>query len=297
MDAVFRLASGSSDPVSTNQTLDGGFSSKNIWLDQAYFNWHPSSLLNVLGGKVKNPFFTPGKTELLWDGDLNPEGMALMIHHRTDSFGFFLNAGGFWITERKADDDSMLYGAQLGLELMPSDSFKVTLGGSVFSYTEVKDYAPFYDAGDSFGNSVTTDSEMDAIYYATDFTEMEGFLELGMKLGNLPLSIFGDYVVNTDADEYDTGYLAGISLGKCKEPWSWALGYNYREVEADAVLGAFTDSDFAGGGTDAKGHEASFSLQVAKNAKCEVSYFMNELGLESSSTDYNRLMVDVNFKF
>ena len=44
-DLGFRLATGhgevSGDPVSTNQTLDEAFSKKPIWLDQAFFGYHP----------------------------------------------------------------------------------------------------------------------------------------------------------------------------------------------------------------------------------------------------------------
>ena len=50
-----------------------------MWIDLAYFDWHPERVegLNVIGGKMENPFYAPGKTELLWDGDLRPEGVAL----------------------------------------------------------------------------------------------------------------------------------------------------------------------------------------------------------------------------
>ncbi len=59
----FRLASGSADPTSTNQTLDDSFSSKDIWLDLAYFDYHPAAVkgLNVYGGKMKNP-----KPNMVW---------------------------------------------------------------------------------------------------------------------------------------------------------------------------------------------------------------------------------------
>jgi Putative porin len=40
-DFGLRVASGTADPVSTNQTLDEAFSSKPLWLDRAYFAYHP----------------------------------------------------------------------------------------------------------------------------------------------------------------------------------------------------------------------------------------------------------------
>ena len=73
-----QLATGSDDPVSTNQTLDGAFSTKQVGIDLAYLEANHPRLpgMNVKGGKFKNPFFKPGKSELIWDGDLNPEGGA-----------------------------------------------------------------------------------------------------------------------------------------------------------------------------------------------------------------------------
>ena len=52
----------------------------------------------------------------------------------------------------------------------------------------------------------------------------------------MPLSLYGDYVENDDADDLDTGYLAGIKLGKAKKKGSWQLQYQYEDLEADATL-------------------------------------------------------------
>ena len=67
VNIIFQLAGGSSDtPVSTNQDLGNGFSTKSVWIDMAYFDWHSSQIkgFNVMGGKVKNPFYNVGKSQL-----------------------------------------------------------------------------------------------------------------------------------------------------------------------------------------------------------------------------------------
>ena len=57
----FGLATGGDDPVSTNQTLGGGGSSKGIVLDLAYAKWAtPVDGLSIMGGKFKNPFHRAG---------------------------------------------------------------------------------------------------------------------------------------------------------------------------------------------------------------------------------------------
>jgi putative porin len=302
VDVGFQIASGSDDPVSTNQTLDMGFSSKDVWIDLAYFDWHPEQVdgLHIVGGKMKNPFYRPGKTELVWDGDLRPEGLALKYSGDFGNAKPFASLGGFWVDERSNDSDSYILGAQAGLKYKLSDTLSLTGGVSIYNYDDIQNRAPFYDASDSFGNSIRLADFRNAgspILYAEDFTEVEVFGELNAKVAGLPVSVFGDYVQNVDADDDDTGWLAGFKIGRCKEPGSFEFSYNYRELERDAVVGAFTSSDFGGGGTDGKGHTFGAGYQVSKRIALGASYFLNDVGLEGHSDDYERLQLDAKFKF
>ena len=89
-----------------------------------------------------------------------------------------------------------------------------------------------------------------------------------------------------------------MRVGKAKKTGSWEFRYNYRSIEADAVPGIFADSDFRGGGTDAKGHEIGGAVQLAANTAFKATYFSNEIGLEETETeDFGRLQVDLQFKF
>jgi len=112
----FRLASGSADPTSTNQTLDSSFSSKDIWLDLAYFDYHPAAVkgLNVYGGKIKNPFYMVGGNQLIFDGDLNPEGIGFTFERALNERDTLrLAGGGFWVDEGSGSAaDPSLFGAQ-----------------------------------------------------------------------------------------------------------------------------------------------------------------------------------------
>ena len=53
----------------------------------------------------------------------------------------------------------------------------------------------------------------------------------------------------------NTGWIVDLKFGSATldKPWNWVLGANYRHVESDAVVDAFTDSDFGGGGTNLQG--------------------------------------------
>lgn len=284
------LATGSDDPVSTNETLDNGFSTKDIKLDQAYFEWTPESAggLAVWGGKMKMPFEAPEKSDLVWDGDLSPEGLALLF--RSDDSPFFATLSGLWVDEKSSADDAFLYGAQAGLQFKGDVTF--TLGASYYTYTEAKGFAPYYDPMVAFGNKVDMDGN-----YINDFDIMEAFIAAKTKLGDLPFAIYAHYVTNGDADDDDTGYLAGFSLGSAKDAGQWAFKYNYRKLEANAVVGAFTDSDSGGGGTDIKGHKIGLEIGLAKNWTAGITYFMNDKKISTSSVDYDRGQIDLVFKY
>jgi hypothetical protein len=79
----------------------------------------------------------------------------------------------------------------------------------------------------------------------------------------------GDYVKNIgfdraeirartglDVEPHTTGYQARLTIGAdaIRKLHDWQVFVGYRYLERDAVLDAFTDSDFYLGGTDTKGY-------------------------------------------
>ncbi len=299
-DLGFRLASGSADPASTNQTLADSFSTKGLWLDLAYFDWHPLSVkgLNVIGGKMKNPFYTVGKTELVWDGDLNPEGVAAKyVMPLADLGDLHINGGGFWVDEASGGVDTSLWGIQAYLNHELGNKEYILGGLSYYDYGNIENRGSLQDTwggGTSFFGNTATGGTFDS-----DFDIVEGFVEYGFEYTNIPVSVFGNIVQNTVASTgEDEGWLIGFKLNKCKAPGSWDFRYNYRDLDADAVLGAFADSDFAGGGTDGQGHELGLNYQLTKNIQAGLTYFVNERDRGSGSDDrYRRLQADLLFKF
>jgi len=94
------------------------------------------------------------------------------------------------------------------------------------------------------------------------------------------LVFIADYVNNIGYDSGDVsarvgepiqkateGFQVGLSVGHpdTRAAWNWKVLLNYKYLEADAVLDAFTDSDFHMGGTNAKGWIVGADLGVAKN--------------------------------
>lgn len=297
------------DPISTNQSTTASFSKKPFWLDLAYIDLHPKQVagLHVMVGKMKNVFFTAGKNQLIWDQDLTPEGVALTYVYRSEDFEPFLNLADFWIEERKEDEDSFLWGAQAGTKLkFNGGASYLTLGGSYYDYPDTNNWPAYgVDSAKFYGNSSSEDGN-----YLFDFTVVEGFVEFGTKVGKYPLCVYGSYLTNIGYEEDDdlddsadnVGWLAGVSLGEAKNSMSWAVRYNYRELQKDAVLAAFSDSDFIGGGTNGRGHTIGVDFAVFDNVVLSFTAFLNEKGISGEDADdhkhleYQRLQFDISAK-
>lgn len=298
-----QLATGSDDPVSTNQTLGDAFSTKRIGLDMAYVELNHPKLpgLALTGGKFDNPFFKPGGSELIWDSDFNPEGGVVTYERDFNHVSLLLVGSGLWVLERSSGDDSWM-GAGQGVVRFSFNEEKtgIAVGAGFFDYVNVAGFEPFYDPDDLFGNSGILAGTQEITRYAFDYELLEILFEATHEIEEIPVTVMADFVANTAGKRgnSDEGWLAGLRAGKAKKPGEWDLRYIYRELEADAVLGIITDSDFRGGGTDAKGHEMGGSVVLASNTAFSVTYFINEIGLRSRDPEsFTRLQVDLQLKF
>jgi hypothetical protein len=291
---VVGISSGSDDPVSNNQSLDDGFSSKDVVLDIAFFEYKLKQIpgLSLQGGKVYNPFYKPGKSELIWDSDIRFEGMVAHYKQKYILTSLELIGAGFWIEEREDDKNSYLMALQgvFGHDV-PTYDMTIYVGGAYYRYENAKGFASFFDEGDSYGNTIDT-----AGMYANDFEIIDITAELYFMADGIPVTIMSDYVTNIAADSLNDGWLAGVRFGKLKESGTWDCRYIYRELKRDAVVGIYTDSDFLGGGTDGKGHEFGIGVQLAPKVSFGATYFVNEIGFENSQ-EFNRLQVDAKFEF
>ncbi|WAF83481.1 putative porin [Metapseudomonas otitidis] len=153
--AALRIATGSdSGPVSTTQTLGGGFAKKDVWLDQGYLTYKPDERLTFTGGRMPNPFMT---TDLLYSGDLNLDGLAANFQQPLDSeLGLFGTVGAFPVEytsdtattssgfDKVESDTNWLYGAQIGARWQPDsdNSLKAALAYYRFDDIEGKRSSP-----------------------------------------------------------------------------------------------------------------------------------------------------------
>ena len=72
----------------------------------------------------------------------------------------------------------------------------------------------------------------------------------------------------------------------------------YQDLEANAVVGAFTDSDFAGGTSDGSGHTLRAGYTFSGGWNLATRYIIGDRGRAAGNErDYNRLQADINFRY
>lgn len=140
VSAGLRFTTGNvTDRVSTNQTLGSGFNKYSFLLDRAYIKFDPVEWASVSGGRIPNPWFS---TDLVWDEDLNFDGVAVNLRNvtPTQSLRPFATAGWFPL---RADnppnaEKQWLAGGQIGAEYDLSSSTRLRLGLAKYHYSRIE---------------------------------------------------------------------------------------------------------------------------------------------------------------
>lgn len=290
--AGLRLATGTlSDPVSTNQTLGQSGNKYSFVLDRAYVKAHSDTALPWLtatAGRMPNPWFS---TSLVWDDDLNFEGAALHVNpyaQSTRAWRPFATVGAFPLQEieRSAAVDARskwLLGAQVGMEWIPDINTRAKLGVAVYDYRNIAGVRNGFDLtttnktapesrqkGNTLFNIANAADPATTLYaLASDYRVLNvtGMVDLNL-FSPVHVMLSADYVKNigfsrsktlartgVNLDPDTTGYMAQVAVGMPEMllKGDWQLSLAYRRLGADAVVDAYSDSDFHLGGTNNKG--------------------------------------------
>jgi hypothetical protein len=177
--AGIRLATGNDDgPVSATQTLGGGLSKKDIWLDHAWLSYRVEDWLKVTGGRFANPYWS---TETLFSNDLAFEGLAFNFNHAPgqSDWSWFATLGMTPLeyssddfpsrSQVKAEsDDKWLNGLQLGASWKFSDDNELR---AALAYYQFRDISGFV-------------SQPCALYAGADACSSDGARPAFMQKGN-----------------------------------------------------------------------------------------------------------------
>ena len=315
LDFVFRLSTGGDDAsTSGNTTLDGTFGNEAISLNLAYGSWEFMDGLTVQGGKVKNPFM---KSEVVWDGDVNPEGLSEIYQKKSGDTTLQFVAGQYIVEETDRNttvdsDDVVLLAWQAQLH-QKTKAGKFKFAVAWYDYNHLTDpgsaITKQLGSGDGQRNSQVTGTDVNT----TNMQIFDFMADWSSPLGSKHGSLFYEYAVNTDADapsgnntiaqDLDTAWQLGFKFGdkNVQKTGQWQIKTLYRLVQQDAVFYALTDSDFHQGGTNAKGIELGAKYAIRKGMQLGYTFFNteNERGdINGGKLDVpGQHQLDLKFKF
>jgi hypothetical protein len=336
LDGGIRMTTGSNtDPVSPNQTMETSSSKYMFALDRAYLRARPVDWASVSGGRIDNPFFSTDLVwdpDLAFDGlaaVFNPK-----FNDNWSAFGtlgaFSIDEQESSDTNKARD--KWMFGAQAGLQWKGESRSTVRLGAALYDFRNVEGEANPIGSGEydntilgfrSKGNNTFSIDAANGNFcgfggpcgLASEFRELNltGQIDLA-TFDPVHVILTADYVRNIGFDKQEIARRTGQPVGTYKEETDgyqvslnigmpkvvqrndWQVFGAYKRIEADAVLDAFTDSDFHLGGTDTKGWVLGASYGVDKNAWLTARWFSaDEITGLPLATDV--LLLDFNARF
>lgn len=223
------------DPNSSDVTLSNFDDDLQVSLDQAWLR-AKSGGFEISAGKIPQPFV---RTDMVWDGDVDPEGIAASFKTKLGANGS-LNASGlyFVVDESVSGPDSYMVGGQITLETKPSPILKLDASIGYFNYSLAS--LTGGDTGDFRSNRFAGGR------YLSDFNLLDIIGSATWTgLGNRwPVKLTGDYVRNFGATTpADNGFSVSATIGRVRDQGDWRVGYGFASVETDAVLAAFSEDN------------------------------------------------------
>lgn len=318
VELYLRLASGGDDPVSTNQTLQDCFSSKDMRIDRAYAVFflpcYPDYRLSI--GKIKNPHWEPSLiSPMIYDQDLNPEGISLSFQHSTTSNNTLSGYVSWYIIDELSalrEDPWML---DCMLKLQTKHACIDSTYSLSFYFTE---NLPLADCQEYLGNYGQAGAGPTS--WIGEFASLRLFAQwaylhndcaylctpalLTLSLGYAK-NLSNDYAIDGLSDERQA-WTAQLQYGKAQLPCSWECAVQYRYLEADALIDRFVDSDSGRGETNRKGWIARarwapyewWMFEVKANRTRRITdRGSDRRELQSNGSYVNRVFIDTVLRF
>lgn len=273
---------------SGNQTLQDGNNDYSLYLARAYVGWQVTPQLSLVGGKIRNPFYT---TDLLWDSDINPQGL-------NENYKFFIGA----------KDTFELRAMQLIMDDRPETAIGPS-GRDAWLFAQQAVYTRWFGR-DEIGNQVNNlvlapgfmtynDSTLDGLDNETPFNGSTRGLAVvtfagevnwvGVAGSGTGLKLYWDAGYNLEAktrlraygldpnawDDDPFAWLLGVgySHGTGKVQGDYGVRVDYRQIGLGSIDPNLSDSDFAFGRLNQEGWKAALSYNLTDFASFNLAYF------------------------
>jgi hypothetical protein len=325
-----------------NQSLGAYGSGYALAIDRAFIRWSSdrdtvTPGLSISAGRMPNPYT---RNDLIWDEDLNFEGLATTFHagfgdthpphgEAAPRHQLYLTGGGFALDQSElaipdeSSNDKWLYGGQLGYLVRFADAASLNLAVAYHRFANVAGRRNTFGSNlldwtaPAFlqkGNTLydirnDNDANTELFALAADFTLIDAIAQLRYEgFDPVAVTLTGGYVENIgyDADRVlqrtganiaprNKAYGVWLDIGHLAldQSGAWNLFGGYRYLQRDAVLDAFTDSDFHRGGTDTRGWLVGARYALARNVWFTARWWSADaidgppLGLDTVQLDLN----------
>lgn len=287
--------------------------------------------LGITGGRMPNPWYSTDLVwdqDLMFEGVSTNYRLSLS---RDDPFArnVYATIGAFPLQEVElSTKDKWLFGGQLGVDWRTAGGSRMRLGAAYYDFRHISgvrnlpnsalnDFtAPgFLQRGNTLFDirNNPTDPTQDLLALGSEFAVLDVTAGLDLRVGSLHrLSVTGGYVDNlgyeevygpgdfvirygSNAEPRTKGYLAELGFGRARmnERAAWRASLAYRYLERDAVVDAFTDSDFRLGGTDVQGYIVNVEYAFSTKMMARLRYLSASeidgppLGIDVMQLDFN----------
>ncbi len=221
-----------------------GKSAAGINVGQAYIGWRPGDWVDITAGKMSNPLYT---TSMVWDTDLNPEGLAERFKHSVGQADFFANLGQFVYQDNNPSyisgsllsapgsrqagtTPTFLLAWQAGANYRFSESISAKIAGTLYQYVGLQTNVSFNGVGDTYigeggyaGPGSGTINGLNGpgatpppFYYnqvgVNNLLVVDVPFEVNFKISKLNARVFGDFAYNLEGRQRATDAVSALSV-------------------------------------------------------------------------------------
>jgi hypothetical protein len=295
-------------------------------LSKAYVGWHATPEITVIGGRQSVPFYS---TEMVWDNDVRLDGVTEKVDLGKllglgDGLGLKLVAGQFVMGDNQSytayqggnnghnNQDAWMYQTQLQISAALGDA-KLTVAPAVL-WGNGADAQGFTNGTAGVPGPATPTSGGN---YVSNLTSLLVPGDVSFQVAGTPVKFLWDFAYNFGATGVSAGnnlltgntnapgdqssaqdrmaWLVGIQAGQNKHKGDFSVSANYRELGSGALLGAFTDSDFAFGRLNQRGFQIGAAYSLTNSTKLSAKYSAStNIDQEGAGSVNNGIFSDLN---
>ena len=296
--------------------------SDTIAVGQVYLGWRPANWLELTVGRMPMPLYV---TPMIWDSDINPEGIAEKFKHSIGDVDLFANFGQFVYQNLNSDNrlDTFVLAGQAGANVNLAKDISFKAAPVLYTYTGNGQNnglnTPFSGQGLNGLNPNTTGYNQNGI---NDLLVLEIPAELNFKVGQHNARLFGDFAYNFQGNDraraavgatapagdlpsavtgQNMAYQVGIGYGnlglvygQTSKKNTWEARVYWQHVEQYAADVNLLDSDFFEGRANLEGIYAAFAYSITDNIIGTLRYgyartINNGLGTGGNNSDLANL--------